>query len=511
MAYTIQSGDTLSGIAARNNTTVSQLMALNPYITDPNKIYAGKTLNLAAPAPTTTTTTTTVKAPDDPSNKYNTSTGALNPKYTGNTTMTPSSLTPTAPFPTVQPKTTSPYPVSTLQTPQLTQTSQEKEASRTTSQLRSLYDSLVGKSAYQEQQNQAFGVNAAQQTISDLSAQLTGIKNEAAAIPLQLQQGAADRGVTIPQLGAQQNSRLRTNAIQALSVSTLLAASQGQLANAQALADRAVAQKYDPILEKIEALKANLGLILNDPLTSLQDRNRAQAQLDLQNQREQEAQMAKQNETAVWQIATSAAANQQNFKPTGQYTNVATTLQAISTAPTREQALNIAVSTGLLSGAVAGVNPDAKILGNATTGYFTYDPLTGQTSPIKNPSPTTSGGGSSSDGTITTFTPTQFNSGASKAGVSLAEFKTLPIDVQNYFVNKSATDIKAITTLFEQVKAGTKTSAEVKALIDSAPIPQSVKDYWNAKLAAITPAQQSGSGSILGGIWDSITNWWQGK
>lgn len=407
MAYTIQSGDTLSGIAQRNGTTVSNLLALNPYITDPNKIYAGKTLNLTATTPTpTTTTTTTVKAPDDPSNKYNTSTGALNPNYVGyqaSPTMTPTSLTQQTPFPTVQPQQTAAYPVSTLQPPVLTATPQEQLASNTSSKLQDLYSSLVGKSAYQTQQNSIYGVDAAQKSIADLTAQLTGIKNEAAAIPLQLQQGAADRGVTTPQLGAQQNSRLRTNAIQALGVSTLLAASQGQLANAQALADKAVAQKYDPILERIGALQQNLQLILNDPLTSLQDKNRAQAQLAQQQQQQLLVTQQKQNATEVWDIATSAASNITNFKPAGPYTTASTALQAISTAATKEEALNIAVSTGLLS-STAGAGAGGRILGNPTTGYFTYDQATGQTTAIKNPNSTVtssnSSAGSGAGGTV---------------------------------------------------------------------------------------------------------------
>lgn len=54
--YTIKYGDTLSGIAKANNTDVNTLMSLNPYITNANKIYAGKTLTLptqqqAQPAP----------------------------------------------------------------------------------------------------------------------------------------------------------------------------------------------------------------------------------------------------------------------------------------------------------------------------------------------------------------------------------------------------------------------------------------------------------------------------
>jgi len=44
--YNIKSGDTLSGIAKSQGTTVADLMKNNPYITDPNKIYAGKNLNV---------------------------------------------------------------------------------------------------------------------------------------------------------------------------------------------------------------------------------------------------------------------------------------------------------------------------------------------------------------------------------------------------------------------------------------------------------------------------------
>lgn len=55
--YTIKSGDTLSGIANRYGTNVSTLMSLNPYITNANKIYAGKTLNLPGAQNNTTTAT----------------------------------------------------------------------------------------------------------------------------------------------------------------------------------------------------------------------------------------------------------------------------------------------------------------------------------------------------------------------------------------------------------------------------------------------------------------------
>ena len=44
--YTIQSGDTLSGIAAKFHTSINNLMALNPQIKNPNLIYAGKTIRI---------------------------------------------------------------------------------------------------------------------------------------------------------------------------------------------------------------------------------------------------------------------------------------------------------------------------------------------------------------------------------------------------------------------------------------------------------------------------------
>lgn len=42
--YTIQDGDTLSEIAAANNTSIERLMELNPEIADPNLIYSGNQL-----------------------------------------------------------------------------------------------------------------------------------------------------------------------------------------------------------------------------------------------------------------------------------------------------------------------------------------------------------------------------------------------------------------------------------------------------------------------------------
>jgi LysM repeat protein len=46
MSYEIQSGDTLSEIAAAHHTSIEHLMELNPNISDPNMIYTGNNLNI---------------------------------------------------------------------------------------------------------------------------------------------------------------------------------------------------------------------------------------------------------------------------------------------------------------------------------------------------------------------------------------------------------------------------------------------------------------------------------
>lgn len=44
--YTVKKGDTLSGIAKKNGTTVAAILALNPKIKDPNKIYPNQKIRI---------------------------------------------------------------------------------------------------------------------------------------------------------------------------------------------------------------------------------------------------------------------------------------------------------------------------------------------------------------------------------------------------------------------------------------------------------------------------------
>ncbi len=65
-SYTVKSGDTLSGIASRHNTTVAALQALNG-IANPNRIFVGQTIRLPGAPPTGGTAPVTPPPPVGPS------------------------------------------------------------------------------------------------------------------------------------------------------------------------------------------------------------------------------------------------------------------------------------------------------------------------------------------------------------------------------------------------------------------------------------------------------------
>lgn len=237
---------------------------------------------------------------------------------------------------------------------ELTPTPYETEASELIKLTRGLYDQLVGKSAYQTEQEQKYNIPGITNTLNDLTSQLQGIANEAAAIPVEEQSRAASGTVLTAGLQADQNQRLRDNAVKALGVSTLLAAAKGQLATAQNLADRAVAAKYDPIIEQINANKANLDLILADPMATLAEKNRAQAQKEAQDKKAAEAEAEKEQAKNIWSIATKAAGNGENFVASSEYPSLSQALTAISEAPTAEEALQIAASVNITQGKATG-------------------------------------------------------------------------------------------------------------------------------------------------------------
>lgn len=223
------------------------------------------------------------------------------------------SIKPQTPIPYNSPVPTPAFNVSSIDTttptPAITATPKEMEADALSKKIQSLNDSFANKSVDQTAADTAAGIPDLQTTYDDLSTQLKGLQKEALAIPLQLQNDAIGRGVTTQALAGETAASQRENAVKALNVSVLLDSAQGKLTNAQAKADKAVAQKYDPIQAQITAAKSNLDLILNSAEYSVQDKNRAQAQLDIQNAKQRELDKQKTNYSTIQAMAAAAVKN----------------------------------------------------------------------------------------------------------------------------------------------------------------------------------------------------------
>lgn len=378
-------------------------------------------------------------------------------------------------------------------TPPQVATPQETKQSELSKRLQALNTQEAGKAGEQLKQNTAAGVDVQQQAVDDLNNQLATVVNEAATIKLTAQGG---QGITTALDQRQRDFALNQNAIKSLGVSSLLNAANGLLGAAQRKADKAVALIYDPIEAEIKAAKENLQLIANDPETTLEEKNRAQKLLDLKNQQSDAIAQQKADTTAVWNLAVAAAGNGASFTPTAQYPTLAVALQAIQKAD-KATALGIVAATGL-----AGKEAAPKIIGSASSGYYTVDNQ-GTVTPLGVGG--TSGGGTG--GGTATFTPTQLNTGASRAAIPINDFKALDSDTQNFFIHLTSPQAADIGTLLSDVKSGKLTPEAAKANVDAKSMTPAVKDYLKSQIGASVPAPKSAGKGIIANTWDAIKGW----
>ena len=234
--------------------------------------------------------------------------------------------------------------------------SEGQKAQTENERLRGLIQQSLGESQFRSQAEQAAGLPNLQRTQKELESRLQTLKNEAASIVPATESDAAGKGITTELLGRKQRGLLRQNAIQALSVNSLLEASRGNISLSLDLIDRAVEARFGPIREQIEATRANLSLIESSPLYSAQEKSRAQAQALAQNEKERQLDIAQAEQETIWKIAAEAASKGAD----------ALTLQKIQNATSREQALNIAVQAGLFrqeapSGTGTGSQPSETV------------------------------------------------------------------------------------------------------------------------------------------------------
>ncbi len=204
------------------------------------------------------------------------------------------------PPPAVPPQTT---------TPPLEKTASETSMQEMINRLTGINQELTGKSAFTAEQQNVQNLPKLQTMQNDLVAQLTNLQNQAQAIPLQFADYAPKSG--IPEIFVQQKQQeaLRANAYQALTINSNLATTQGLIQNAKLLVDQAVQARYGSLDSEYEALSKNLSLIANSPDASIQERNRANAQQDIINQKKAITDEDKQATADILNLANDAISN----------------------------------------------------------------------------------------------------------------------------------------------------------------------------------------------------------
>ena len=334
---TIQKDQNLSGIASQFNTTVEELQRINPQITDPNLIIAGKQLNVPE--------VFQGAVPQGVSEDIFRATGVTEP-------ITSATLTPAADIPVVSPAPTfvppalapTPTPTAPITPTEPTRptpptlTPEQQEVQRQTEELIRLNREFLGEAAFRREKEEEFGVPEIEATQRDLTIQLSSLIEVAKGIPLGLTTvGAKEMGISTRGITTLQRDDLRENAIKSLMVSALLQATQGNLATAQDQVDRAVGDKYNPIEEEINVKLTNLDLILTSPRFTQSEKDRAQEQKDTQEKKKSEIQEQKAEQKAIWDISVDAA----------QANASSTILRNIQDAQTKEEALRIATEAGV--------------------------------------------------------------------------------------------------------------------------------------------------------------------
>ena len=371
------------------------------------------------------------------------------PTVPSSITSATTSTVPTADFKTAQ--TTSPTNINSIVTTDTsgayTMTPEQQAVQDQINTITGLNTQAAGKAAYTTEQNKAAGVPAIQGMIADYTGQLQSLKADAAAIDPRLRQGASDRGVTTPVLSAQETVLQRANAVKALGVAALLDAANGSLASARYKVEQAVADKYGPIEADITARMNNLQLIMNSPQYTLAEKKQAAAQLAIQQQNAQKIADQKTEDTAIWNMSTTAATNIANFTPTEQYPTAALALKAIQESTTKEQALNIAVNTGLVKPPSASATSIVEVGGRK----LLINDATGAT--IKDLGTATSG----STGTLSVLDVARYNELYPDAGViagdteTQANTKVAQLNTPEAKIRSKIVQLKEAETTYEEV------------------------------------------------------------
>ena len=175
-------------------------------------------------------------------------------------------------------------------------TSAQQEAQTMNERLRKLNLELAGKPSSELEQQKTEGLPEMQKTKRDLTSQLLALDAQSKAIPMQIQQDFAGRGVTAAGAAPIETAALRTNAIQALLISAQINAIDGKIGTANYNVEQAIKTKYAQKEADRDALIANLELAQKSPAYTVSEKKQAAELLIAQNQLKEAEKKIEKNE-----------------------------------------------------------------------------------------------------------------------------------------------------------------------------------------------------------------------
>ena len=218
-----------------------------------------------------------------------------------------------------------------LNTAQANVDQQNKQAIADSGSIANLQASLGGKVQDTANTYNTTGVTSAYNQLADLNAQATGLKNEASAIPIQIQNQSLGQGVTDRGAAPIETARLRENALKALSLGQQAAIASANYDKAKNYADQIITAKYAGIEADITAKKTNLDALDKYTLTPAQEKLKATQQALLTKQTQDIAE-AKQTQKDLQNLSLSIAKNGAPTKVMDSITNAKSFNDAIIAA-----------------------------------------------------------------------------------------------------------------------------------------------------------------------------------
>lgn len=288
MDYTVIKGDTLSGIAQRNNTTVDALAKGNN-ISNPNIINVGQSIKIPSiitPAPSQTSTTATFN------------------QIASNRSNTQGNLTPPTPTPV---GTNYAYNYANIAKETMNQVDPnvaklEGERSTMLDDLKREMGLLDNKQADTLAFNEKEGVNTNKKTVLDLSNQILANKTQAQVSKLDKNKFG---GLTTGDAVNVDNEIDRNAAIRSLTLTSQLQAAQGNLSLAEDTVKQAIEAKYEPMQSKIDTLKQYLDL--NKEELTRADKKAYESQQTLLNAKIKDLETTKKNDESIQTMVINAS------------------------------------------------------------------------------------------------------------------------------------------------------------------------------------------------------------